>query len=164
MSEESVQQKFVKVCGLILDSLSSMIKDAKDAGLTKEDSAQLDLALNMIGTMDPVKLVIAFIEQRKFWPDIFNKNIEFLEKGVPEVFADSPISPNVLIAPIKVYNHLLANGFKGNHNQKKWPINSEDIEGLWQRFELLIKASCRYNLENGNKYNLNQYNEKFDLK
>jgi hypothetical protein len=163
MSEESIQEKFVKVCGLILESLSGMISDAKDAGLTTMVPTQLDFAHGMLGKVNPVDLVIAFIEQRKYWPDIFKKNIGFLEKGVPEVFSNSPISPEVLVEPIKIYNHLVANGFKGSKNPKKYPINGEDIEGLWMRFELLIKASCRYNLENGNKYDLDEYNQRFGL-
>lgn len=163
-SELNIQDKFRLVCKQILESLSSMISDAKDAKLTKVQPNQVNMALTMLSTVDSSALVVAFIGHAKLWQKIIDKNVDFLLEGIPQIFSEVPISPEVLIEPIIIYKRLLSEGFKGKKDPNIYPINQEDIDGLWKRFELLIKAACKYNIENGKKYNLSAYEEKYGLK
>lgn len=164
---------FVTLCGRILDSLSAMVKDARDAGLSDVDPTALDTARSMLRAVPPSDLVVSFIKKKEHWNKIHNKDMNFLKNEVGLVFAGAGIlKKEVIDEPVRVYLQLKKwkedpstrpPATKKAIDYEKPFIDDEDMDVLWTRFNGLIKLSCRWNLDNKNKYDLSPFYERYGL-
>lgn len=171
MASPTPEQNFVVLCQRVLDGLSSMIKDARDLGLSDINPTQLDNAKKMLAAATPDNLVISFIEKREYWPKIEKRDMLFMEKEIAVVFSDAGIlEASVVEEPIRIY--LLLKKWKDDPstrpeqkaskkatviNYDEPVVNDEDIATLWNRFNLMIKLACKWNSAKGNKYNLSEF-------
>ncbi len=164
MSKLTVPEKFREIIKEILEDISSLISDANDAKLTKMLSNSVDSAIGLLALKNPEDMIKMFIKNNKLWANIDKRNLDFFINDLPTIFSDAPFDTNVLIEPIKVYKGLIANGYKGSMSQEKFPINDEDINGLWGRFDLLIHASVIHNKNINYKYQIiGKYYTKYNI-
>lgn len=162
---------FVILCQRLLDALSSMIKDARDNKLSDIDPSKLDSTRKMLTMAVPANLVKAFIEKEAYWKKIENRDMLFLEKELGVIFQEAQIlNAELVTEPVRVY--ILLKDWKEKPEtrpaapiaSKKVPmdydkpfLNDEDINGIWSKLKLMIKMSCKWNANNGNKYDLSAY-------
>lgn len=162
---------FVILCERLLAALSSMIKDARDNKLSDVDPSRLDGAKSMLSMATPENLVKAFIEKEAYWKKIENRDMDFLEKELGVIFQEAKIlTAEVVSEPVRVY--ILLKNWKEKPETRpvtskvaktktldydKPFLNDEDINGIWSKLKMMIKMSCKWNANNGNKYNLSAY-------
>jgi len=151
---QTTADKFKNLIKEILETISSLISDANDAKLTEMLPNQVDVAISLMGFKTSEEMIKSFLKNNNLWPSIMKRNLDFFINDLPVVFKDTGFDTNVLIEPAVIYKHLLANGLgkSKSMNQKKWPISDEDINSLWDRFDLLIKGSLVYNRNNKYPY------------
>ena len=96
------------------------------------------------------ELVVMFLDKANVWENILQKNTQFFVKEVLELFADIPTDLSCLIVPVKAFLAHQA----GEVECQDFPITQEDIDGLWEYFNQLLKGALLYNRITGGKYDL----------
>lgn len=166
MADKSIQEKFVMVAVVQINSIKTMINNANDAGLTKTTSNNIMIILDLIKVMEKegkhADLVKMFIAKSEYWHIVDNKDIVGIRDALPRMFEGLPVGKDDLAVPIDVYLSERARA------SKKAPVITEkNIEALWANLDKLIKASIIYDYENGSalkdKHNLGKWYDKYAI-
>lgn len=166
MADKSIQEKFVMVAVVQINSIKTMINNANDAGLTKTTSNNIMIILDLIKVMEKegkqASLVEMFIAKSEYWNIVENKDVKGIRDALPLMFAGLPVGKDDLAVPIDVYLSE-----RSRHTKKSYVISEKNIEALWANLEKLIKASIIYDHENGSalkdKHNLGKWYDKYAI-
>lgn len=166
MADKSIQEKFVMVAKVQINSIKTMINNANEAGLTKTTSKNIVIILDLIEIMEKERkhgdLVEMFIAKSEYWDIVDKKDIKGIRDTLPLMFEKLPVGKDDLAIPIDVYLEERKRPAK-----KDYVITQKNIEAMWVNLDKLIKASIIYDNENGrvfkDKYNLGKWYAKYEI-
>lgn len=151
---------FRDIVGQTIVALSSLVKDLRDQKLTDKSTKDVDTVAKFVGCYDQNKLINAFLDGHEVWGDILDKNLNFFRGDFETLFKDVPIDTKVLIEPVVLYLKYKSGEIVV---KKSFPVEEEDIQGLWKYLHQLIKGACLYADKINYKHDLTKYKNKVGL-
>lgn len=129
----------------LLEFVCSAVQDLIDEKLTIMNANAISIASNIVRGWSAVELINSFVGCHEDWRRIYEKDLKFISETVPETYKGIPFDVNIFIVPVKIYMDLRkAGNYKGAEDEEDWPINSDDIDTMWEFFHAMVGIACTY--------------------
>jgi len=146
MSEvEKLVAEFKKKSIDCMEFVVGQVKAVGDAELVEIDDDIADgivVAVEVVPKDDMIKM---FCKKSEYWDKAIKKDMDFLTKEVPKVFSDIDVDLDLLTAPFKIFLELKEGKYSTQYESKdEWPLEQEDIDICWTKFQQLIVLAYDY--------------------
>jgi len=150
MSTKTSQELFRSNAVALVETIADMIRVIRDVDLGNVNEEEVEDLAAVVDSIQAIELVEMFILQEELWPKIVARDTAFIRQDLPRVFEGVAFNIDLLMLPIAVYYDLVNGKYTDQFSNEDWPITSEDIDGLWNYCDKLLRHAYNYAKTKGN--------------
>jgi len=142
LTPKELETAFCKVTIETIEAFRDLIKGLYEADITSRTTEEVD-AIIILADGYGKKLIGMFLEKHKHWPRLLKRDLAGLAEDVPKLFEGMTADMSVLAVPVNEFlKHQETEEKKRN---PKFPHTQEDLDGLWEYFDELMRIAHEYN-------------------
>jgi len=141
--------KFSENLDSALEIIQGVISELHMDGFCSIEGTAVAIARGILSNFSLEKMMASMAKIHEHWPKVKQRSVSFVVDDLTEIVkkSDNHFDVSILSIPLVCHASIKSSDKWKGIDQLEWPVNDEDVELVWMKFDQMIVNVCDWILE-----------------